>query len=408
MTANIKEKKPKYRLNPNGEFIIENYNFSAPFASFFPGIAGKYGIPMWLFYVNRGQAIASFGTKDKDHSILEFFPANKSWQFTPLQGFRTFIKIHTGKKFSFYEPFHNGFANAGFSLINRMSISSYDLKLRETNITLGMEVCVEYFTIPSDSYAALARIVTIKNTGKSDKDIEVLDGLPQIVPFGTSNLFLKKLGRTIEAWMTVKNLEKGVPYYKLDVDPVDRPEVLHIKEGNFFLGFHYESGRPKVITPIVDPETIFGPVTDFSSPFKFLAAGNFRYPKEQLIKSRMPAGFSLLKMRLPGGAEKTFYALIGYMRNQEILNSSVPGIIKPEYLAAKRRENKSIIEGLQRDIATESGLREFDLYARQTYLDNIMRGGYPLLFKSDSKTSVFYLYSRKHGDLERDYNKFHL
>ncbi|MDD5595885.1 MAG: hypothetical protein PHY94_06560, partial [Candidatus Omnitrophica bacterium] len=78
----IKEKKPKYYLNSQGEFVIENYNFAKPLANFFPGIAGKYGIPMWVFYVNRGQAISSFGTRDKDHSILEFFPANKSWQFT--------------------------------------------------------------------------------------------------------------------------------------------------------------------------------------------------------------------------------------------------------------------------------------------------------------------------------------
>jgi hypothetical protein len=424
MLKNIKEKKPKYNLNPAGEFIIENYNFSKPFANFFPGIAGKYGIPMWVFYVNRGQAIASFGTKDKDHPILEFFPANKSWQLVPLQGFRTFIKIHTGKKALFYEPFHNGFANLGFNLTNKMSISSYDLKLEEDNVTLGMSVCVEYFTVPNDLYAALVRAVTLKNTGKSAKGIELLDGLPQIIPFGTSNLFLKKLGRTIEAWMNVRNLDKGVPYYKLDVDPTDRPEVLHIEEGNFYLGFHYENGKAKIITPIVDPEVIFGSVTDFSYPYEFLAARNFRYPREQLTKSKTPSGFLLLNLELPKDAQKTFYTIVGYMRNQEILNSSISRIIKPEYLASKRQENKRIIEELQQDIATESDIMEFDLYAKQTYLDNIIRGGYPVVFsrpslkisngiqpsagKSESKTSVFYLYSRKHGDLERDYNKFQL
>ena len=43
------EKQPKYFLSESGDFVIENYNYAKPFANFFPGIAGKYGIPMWTF-----------------------------------------------------------------------------------------------------------------------------------------------------------------------------------------------------------------------------------------------------------------------------------------------------------------------------------------------------------------------
>ena len=401
------KKKVKYYLNAQGEFVIENYNFSKPFASFFPGIAGKYGIPMWVFYANRGQAITSLGIKDKDHSILEFFPANKAWQLVSLQGFRTFIKI-SGKKTVFYEPFHNGFVNLGFKLNNRMSITSSDLTIEESNLSLGLKVKVEYFNIPNDSYAGLARIVSIKNLSRTAKQIQMLDGLPQIVPYGVSNLFLKKLGRTIEAWMNVENLDRGAPFYKLDVDPTDRPEVIHIKEGNFYLGFHYLKEKPKIIKPIVNPQYIFGPVIDFSCPYQFLSVKNFRYPEKEIVKSKTPSAFSLLNIRLSAGEEKILYSLVGYMRSLERLNSSIPRITSCGYLAGKREENKKIIAELQQDMATESSSREFNLYAKQTYLDNILRGGYPTIFESESGKSVFYLYSRKHGDMERDYNKFQL
>ena len=63
-------KKVRYYLNRNGEFVIENYHLAKPFSSFFPGIAGLWGIPAWVFYVNRGQGIASFGIRDKDHPIM--------------------------------------------------------------------------------------------------------------------------------------------------------------------------------------------------------------------------------------------------------------------------------------------------------------------------------------------------
>ena len=407
MPRTFKEKKPKYYLNQQGEFVIENYNFARPFANFFPGIAGKYGIPMWTFYVNRGQAISSFGIKDKDHSILEFFPANKAWQLVSALGFRTFIKFTPSGKTVIYEPFHNGCVNLGFDLKNYMKVSAHALTLEEENFTLGIKIKVEYFNIPNDTYAGLARIVTVLNMSSTSKKIQLIDGLPQIVPFGTSNLFLKKLGRTIEAWMNVENLDKGVPFYKLAVDPTDRPEVIHIKEGNFYLGFHYEKSKPRIITPIVEPEAVFGPVTDFSYPRKFLSDENFKYSTKG-VNSKTPCAFSFCKLTLSPKQEKTFYSVTGYMRNIETLNASISKITRPGYLAQKNKENKEVIEELQQDISTQSGSFEFDLYSKQTYLDNILRGGYPITFKAQEKHSVFYIHSRKHGDLERDYNKFQI
>ncbi|MBU0709618.1 MAG: cellobiose phosphorylase [Candidatus Omnitrophica bacterium] len=420
----VKVKKPKYHLRENGEFVIENYNFSKPFANFFPGIAGKYGIPMWVFYVNRGQGIASFGTHNKNRAIMEFISANKAWQLVSLQGFRTFIKLASGTKTIFYEPFHNGFTNLNFNLQNRMVITSYGMTLEEENLSLGLAVKVEFFNIPNDNYAGLARIVTIKNLSRTPKKIQVLDGLPQIIPYGTSDLFIKHLSRTIEAWMNVENLSRGVPFYKLTVEPQDRPEVVHIKEGNFYLGFLYNRNRPKIIKPIIDPDLIFSPVTDFSCPYQFLSQKPFQYPKNQSSNSKTPCAFSLFDLNLSPQEIISSYSLTGYMRSLDSLNDSIGKIIAPDYILSKKEENKNLIQELQQDISTSSSSKEFDLYAKQTYLDNILRGGYPLVFsrrsakesngtppaagKSARPQSVFYLYSRKHGDLERDYNKFSL
>ncbi|MBN1914009.1 MAG: cellobiose phosphorylase [Candidatus Omnitrophica bacterium] len=406
----LKDKNPKYFLNSSGEFVIENYNFSKPFANFFPGIAGKYGIPMWVFYVNRGQCIVSCGTKDKDHSILEFFPANRAWQMVSSHGFRTFIKVLKKDAGLFYEPFHNGSSNLGFKLANQMRISSYDLKLEETNTSLGIKTEVEYFNIPSESYAALVRVLTLTNTSRNALKMQVLDGLAQIVPYGTANLFLKKLSRTIEAWMNVENLKNCAPYYKLDVDPTDRPEVIHIKGGNFYLAFHQDKKDSRMIRPIIDPQAVFGSVTDFSFPRRFMAEKHFKYPRTQMDRSKMPCGMLLLDVELGSKCQKKIYTLLGYMRSKELLNSSLKKITKTGYIALKKEENKNLIASLQEDIATESSSPEFNLYARQTYLDNIMRGGYPIVLnpQSQNQKSVFYLYSRKHGDLERDYNKFHI
>jgi len=232
-----------------------------------------------------------------------------------------------------------------------------------------------------------------------------LTAWPRLYLSGTNNFFLKKLGRTIEAWMKVDNLENKVPFYRLQVDPADRPEVVHIEGGNFYLGFYFQETKPVVIKPIVDPQAVFGQVTDFSYPADFLAKSKFSYPAQQLTQSKTPSALLLLAMQLKPGQQKTFYAVTGQARNAQTLNASIKNITRPGYVQEKLRQNQELIEGLKQDIFTQSSSAEFNLYSGQTYLDNIMRGGYPQVFKSGS---VFYLYSRKHGDLERDYNKFQL
>jgi hypothetical protein len=389
---------PKYYLKENGSFVIENYNLAKPFANFFSAIAGQYGIPMWVFYVNRGQCIASFGIKDKDNAFLEFFPANRAWQFTPNFGFRTFIKVTFGKRLIFYEPFYNGNSKEDFQLYNSMIISSYDLTLREENRNLGLDIEINYFPVPNDYFAALARVVKIKNTSPRRLRMQLLDGLPLIIPLGVSNRFLKKLGRTSEAWMRAKAIGNWAALYKLDVDPIDRPEVIYIQKGNFYISF---------AKPILDASTIFGPRLNFDYPYLFLKQKKFRYPTTQVKESKTPSGMGLINFELKPDEEKYLRSLFGSIRNIELLNSCLNRIKNSKYFENKKIENHQIIERIQNDIDTQSVFLSFNSYCRQTYLDNIIRGGYPIVFKTDKNNKqVFYLYMRKHGDLERDYNRF--
>ena len=142
MKRRMKQKDAsRYKLNTDGSFVIEDYNHSKPFSNFFPGVAGMWGIPMWVFYVNRGQGIASFGIESKDRAIVEFQPANKAYRLTSTQGFRTFIKVKQGKKEKFYEPFQNNIGGA-FKTSQRMTITSHDLTIEETNATLGIKMFI--------------------------------------------------------------------------------------------------------------------------------------------------------------------------------------------------------------------------------------------------------------------------
>lgn len=401
------DKKVKYYIDARGDFVIENYNMAGPFANFLPGIAGLFGIPMWAFYVNRGQCMCSFGVKSKDSPIMEFLPANRAFQLTSSQGFRTFIKLKHKNKTILYEPFRPHPENGHFHAEQKMLVNSYELTIQEVVPRLGLEVEVNYFTIPNESFAALARVVTLKNTSQKNIKMEILDGTPLMIPYGVSNFFLQKMRRTVEAWMIVENLQKGVPFYRLKVDPRDISETAFINEGNFYLSSLGKSGKEDNLSPVfVDPELIFGQINDFSYPINFIEQKGFKAPAKQICQNKLPCAMSQAGSNLNKGKKIVFYSVLGHVSSREKLNSLIPRLKKEQFFIDKRNENKRIIRKLQEDIFTASGDKKYDFYCGQTFLDNVLRGGYPMTCGNNSRP--FYVYSRKHGDLERDYNRFYI
>ncbi len=96
---------------------------------------------------------------------------------------------------------------------------------------------VLYFTLPGERFAGLVRQVTVRNVSASPVTLELLDGLPAVIPFGLDDTMLKKIGRTAEAWMAVYNLDAGVPFYRVQASMGDEAEVAAVEAGHFYLPF---------------------------------------------------------------------------------------------------------------------------------------------------------------------------
>ncbi len=395
----------QYYLNQKKEFVIENYNNLKPFSSFLPAIAGLYGKPMWAFYVNRGQCIATFGINNKDNSIMEFRPANKAYMQTSLQSFRTFLKIKNGNngETTYYEPFQDFLSDKGYETIQKMFITSYDLKLEEVNKTLGIKTEVMYCTLPGENLSSLIRKVRISNISNEKLEIEALDGMPQIIPYYLTNNDMKNESNLRQAWMGVEHYDT-IPFYKINVLPYDTPEITLIKGGNFYLNFGYDSNNVQFFKTMIEPALIFGKKTDFLYPEAFIR-DDFRFPDKQVDIGITPCGFGHKKLSLDGGESNETYTLIGNCDQYEKLTDYVHMKLQDEnYIIDKINENKLLIEGLKDPIFTASSSEEFDLYCGQTFMDNFLRGGYPVSVGNGKH--IYYIYSRKHGDLEREYNFF--
>lgn len=376
-------------------FEIHNYDKLKTFSSFLPGLAGKKGIPMWTFYVNRGQAISSFGLRDKNGAILEFYPANLAYMYVGTIGFRTFVKI-------------DGVTTEIFDSINEaskrvMKITPSCLSIEETNEELKLHVKVTYFGIPNEDFAALTRRVEITNLSDEARDIEILDGLSQILPSGIRYGDYKAISNLLRSWMNVDNLENNIAFYKLRSSTGDESETKDVKDGNFYLSFVDHT----LVKPITDWDLVFGYDTLFKSPRYFESHSIEEInSQKQITENKVPCGFTPVHQTFSPSQSIQIDTLIGYTKDVHSINMKVGMLSKPGYFDMKQDVAASIIDELLDDVLTETNVPLFDEYIRQTYLDNLLRGGYPMTIDTVDKSFVYYLYSRKHGDLERDYNFF--
>lgn len=387
-----------------GDFVIENYNRAAPFASFFPGIAGESGVPMWVFYVNRGQCVCSAGVEDKDSAVLEFHSANRAYEVAALEGFRTFIRVDGRREV--WEPFSpDGAAKDGIR--QRLIVRAHEIVMQEENGVLGLSIEVVFFTVTEEGFPGLVRSVRVRNMGHADRRLQVLDGAALVVPYGVDNRNIKFMRRLVESFVEVANYRRGyTPMFKCRVKQADTPEVERVKGGHFYVAFG-EDGRG--LRVVVDPVAVFGTRLDLQVPEKFVRGARFRFPEEQMLESRLPCALALVDMKLGAGEGKGWYAVLGNCGSAKEMGEVRRRVGRQDFVMAKREANARVISEIMDHNWIKSACRELDLYTRQNFLDNVLRGGVPItLAARDGTATVLHLFSRKHGDLERDYNDFQL
>ena len=292
-------------------FVIENYNKKKTFANFLPGVAGKKGIPLWAFYVNRAQGLSGYGLQDKGNIIMEFTPANKAYESVGTIGFRTFYKIDG----TYYEPFRNE-----SDLPHTMRVDKGSFTIEETNEDLGIKTSVTYFGLPEEPVAGLVRKVTVTNMGSESKDIEMLDGLAEILPSGVHNEAFKATSNLLQSWMDVDHLNDQLAYYKLRASTNDSSEVSEKTDGNFYTAV-VEGER---ITPVVDQDLVFGHNSGKTTPAYFLEHTLEEIMSaEQVTANKVPSAFIPLKTTLPAGEARTLHALSGHAETYPILEKAL-------------------------------------------------------------------------------------
>lgn len=393
----------EYILDHKGRFQIKRYDQQPAFASFLPGIGGTDGVPLWCLYVNRGQAISSFGVGNKDNPIMEFLPANWAYQLTTIQGFRTFCKID-GK---YYEPFQNDTNASAYKFQRSMSVEMDRLTIQEENLTLGLRFEVTYFSPVNKPVGSLARILKITNISSDDLRLEGLDGLPVVMPAGFTDVGIKTMRRIHEAYACVRKVAGSVPFYAAKVLAHDEAEVEEVQKGNFYASWLCDGDQLLSVEPYFDPDMIFGGGQDLVTPRSFITNSTLDYAN-QVAENKLGCAMSPFDVKLQPDESMTLVALSGMSPSESMLETFLSEFKSYSDFEIELANSRQLINTITQPAFSVSSNPKLDGYARQNYLDNILRGGIPKVMPSKTGPTLLHLYSRRHGDAERDYNFFDL
>lgn len=408
-------------------FVMEDFDVKPSFSSFLPGVAGIYGKPVWAFYINRGQGIASFGTESKDYAILEFYPDNKADQLTAFFGFRTFVTVNH----RIIEPFSPsrsriaGGHNEGDKPKRFMYVGTNEMEIKEYDHANGLETSASYMVLPKEDFSSFVRRTTLKNIGSEPMTLSALDGLAKIEPYGGKiNGMLKEIGNTLDGFFGVYHADEEeltMPYYRLSTDPGDTASIRVIEEGHFCLSFVESSTEKATLLPIIyDTQQVFRENTQLTNPIGLetksiadIIAG------KQYGASKTSSSFAALdEYTLAPGESVTIVSFYGKVQHIDEVRRIADVITEPNYVADKFIEARQLMNDLLASVETSTSDHLFNGLVKQSFLDNLLRGGLPMILgdvneemkglnaDEDERVKVYHVFSRIHGDLERDYNAF--
>jgi hypothetical protein len=435
--AQVSDREQLY-FDDLGRFILRDYDVQPTFSDFLPALAGYYGKPLYAFYVNRGQGIASFGVRSKDYPIMEFQSANKAYQNTALVGFRTFLQLYPRRRgnsnvWSVLEPFSalntrhpNRLTQTEVDKLPKrfMYVGSNEIQLQELDLEHGIETNVTFFILPEEDFGAFVKRTTIRNlNSRLPLTLSLLDGLAKIEPAGGKmDALLKNMGRTLEGWMGVYHPydnSLSMPFYRLSSKPTDSARVEEQVAGHWCLSV-LERGDPSLLPIVFDPFKVFGsdssliyPLSLYETPIGDIIIG------KQYGAAKTASAFAAVDRFTLGPGESltlsTFYGMAQHILDVPVIARR---IVQPGFVQYKMTRTREIIAQITASVETKTAIPLFDGHVQQMFLDNSLRGGMPSILgdvdddakmrnaDEDGRLKVFHFFSRAHGDLERDYNEF--
>ena len=210
----------------------------------------------------------------------------------------------------------------------------------------------------------------------------------------------------------------------MSTEPGDDASVKIEKAGHYCIAFSGgldHGGDDGELLPIVyDGDRVFGTSTTLQDPNGVILNGISGIVEgRQYGDAKTSSAFAALRgVSLGPGESVTVTSFYGRAEDVSELPAIAARVRRAGYASGKLERARTLMDELTSSVETRTASGLFDGAIKQNYLDNSLRGGVPLILgelddrarasnaDEDDRLKVYHVYSRIHGDLERDYNDF--
>ncbi|WP_100626945.1 hypothetical protein [Algoriphagus formosus] len=186
---------------------------------FFMSIISPYN--HWLFIGSNGGLSA--GRKDPENALFPYYTDDKILESSEVTGSKSIIRVQKNNQTHVWEPFSIHFANE-YRLKRNLYKSVFGNKILFEEENLDLELCFRYEWSTSDNYG-FVKTSSILNTGNSELELSILDGIQNIMPYGVGSALQTMRSNLVDAYKRNElDRESGIGIFALSAIIVDKAE----------------------------------------------------------------------------------------------------------------------------------------------------------------------------------------
>ncbi len=183
----------------------------------------------YMFISSNGSLSA--GRKDRDHALFPYYTDDKIHDYRGITGSRSWFLVTRSGKTYLWEPFTSS-SERIYRIRRNLYKSIYANSLIFEELNLDLEVGYRYRWSNSAKYGFI-RSSRITNLGTRTVEIDLLDGLGNILPSGADATFQNEFSNLLDAYKKSELVEETtLGLYLLSAIPVDRAEPSEALKAN--------------------------------------------------------------------------------------------------------------------------------------------------------------------------------
>ncbi|MEM1256927.1 MAG: hypothetical protein AAGH81_00265 [Bacteroidota bacterium] len=200
----------------------------------------------WMFISSNGGLSA--GRKNAQYALFPYYTDDKITESAEITGSKTLVRIKDGNAIALWEPFSIR-NSTQYRITRNLYKSIHGNKVLFEEINHSFNLTFRYRWSSSNTYGFL-RESFLKNHGTSTVDVEILDGIQNVLPYGVPSETQNRASNLVDAYKRTELVpDVGLGIYALSAIIVDKAEPSEALKANVVWSLGME-GSPRLLSSL--------------------------------------------------------------------------------------------------------------------------------------------------------------